>query len=207
MGPALPGAGRMLVSVPGWCWEICWTLDVLRAMKVWSSLLPVFPAPVRDGRSAGGAERGRWVDRSQGEGDNAAAAAQPAKCPARGFHPLYVRVIHRRPSMSSRAASRWPAWQAVSVMTCSRTSRRLCRCGSPKRCCGHQDVVDGVEDHRDDVVTGEGLQQFGGEAVTGRPFVSALVEEVRAPVALAPEGVESGAFHALPTLGRPAAQQ
>ena len=69
-----------------------------------------------------------------------AAAGGPRSRPARGarhrlsgwpgVQPRAIRVssgpIQVRPSISSRAASRCPAWVAVSVMTCRMTSRTSC---------------------------------------------------------------------------------
>ncbi len=66
-------------------------------------------------------------------------ASPPARSSlSRGRGRVRVRTIKCRPSIRSRAASRRPAWHAVSAMTCSRTSRTVCKCGSPKRWRGHQ---------------------------------------------------------------------
>ena len=49
-----------------------------------------------------------------------------------------VTTRHAWPSSSSRAASRCPAWQAVSVITCKTMSRRSSSRHSPNRSPGHQ---------------------------------------------------------------------
>jgi hypothetical protein len=46
------------------------------------------------------------------------------RAPVKSQPPSYlVRTSHWPPSISSRAASRWPAWVAVSVITCSMVLR------------------------------------------------------------------------------------